>query len=185
MEVFRRFFKHMPTSYCLPPLLLRGSRRDFQLSHLLEATSIESTSEGERRLLNLVLPPWQRPEVWTSAQKARFIESVFLGLGCGYYVVNGQDWDRTGEALPMSGWLLDGQQRLTAIRDFIAGDVRIFGGIRWDDLDRLDKLRRFLRQPFPCFELDYTSDEDALKLLYERLNFGGTPHTGSDRDALR
>jgi len=43
-----------------------------------------------------------------------------------------------------------------------------------------DQLR-FKRRPFPCFELDYTDDENSLKELYDRLNFSGTPHTAEQR----
>lgn len=40
---------------------------------------------------------------------------------------------------------------------------------------------RFHRTPFPCMELDYVSDEAVRRELYDRLNFGGTPHGDADR----
>lgn len=164
----------------IPAPLLKGSRRDYTLGRLVEMTPTDPTMPTERRLLGFVLPPWQRPEVWTVEQRRRFIEGVFLGLGCGYYVTNGLDWVDNGDSAPMSGWLIDGQQRISAIRDFLSGDLVVFGDVRFTEMSRPEQLR-FCRTPFPCFELEYCSDEDALVELYDRLNFGGTPHTPEQR----
>lgn len=78
--------------------------------------------------MNLVLPPWQRPPSWNLDQQVQFIEGIFLGLGTGYYVINGRDYDDQGHDKPMSGWLIDGQQRITAIARFFHGEISIFGG---------------------------------------------------------
>lgn len=164
----------------IPPPLLTGSRREYTIGHLVDSTPVDPTTPMERRLLSLVLPPWQRPEVWSALQKRRFIESIFLGLGTGYYVVNGLDWDNAGACLPMAGWLLDGQQRICAIRDFLNGTLVVFDDVKFTEFSKPDQVR-FLRNPFPCFQLEYTSDEDTLKELYDRLNFGGTAHTAEQR----
>lgn len=160
----------------IPKPLLTGSRRDYTLGRLVEMRPVDPTMPTERRLLGLVLPPWQRPEVWSNDQKRRFIESIFLGLGCGVYVMNGQEWDQSGLSAPMAGWLIDGQQRITAIRDFLAGELVVFGDVRFSGMSNPDQ-RRFLRTPFPCHELDYCDDEAVLIELYNRLNFGGTQHS--------
>lgn len=164
----------------IPPPLLRGARREYMIDRLIEMTPIDPTMPEERRLLGLVLPPWQRPEVWSLEQKRRFVEGIFLGLGCGYYVTNGLEWDKNGDSAPMSGWLIDGQQRMTALRDFIAGELVVFGDVRFSEMSKPEQMR-FCRTPFPCFELEYTDDEEALMELYDRLNFGGTPHTPAQR----
>ncbi|WP_432263394.1 DUF262 domain-containing protein [Cupriavidus sp. TMH.W2] len=165
----------------LPQPLLSGTHRSFDIDYLQSGTAVDTTRLDERRILNLVLPPWQRDEVWTDEQKRRFVEGVFLGLGTGFYVINGCDWGRDGKSLPMSGWLIDGQQRMSAIRDFLNDSLSIFNGVRFSMLDRPTALRRFLRVQFPCIELAYTDDEEKLKELYDRLNFGGTPHTAEER----
>lgn len=130
--------------------------------------------------MSLVLPPWQRKEVWSEAQKIQFIEGIFLGLGCGYYVTNGLEWLPNGDSAPMSGWLLDGQQRISAIRDFYEDKLTVFEDVTYSSLDEPARMR-FGRTVFPCFELDYTADENVLIELYNRLNFGGTPHTEAER----
>lgn len=70
--------------------------------------------------------------MWTQAQKRRFVEGIFLGLGSGYYVTNGLEWADDGATAPMAGWLLDGQQRMNALR------VRVVG--RDEMIDALHKL---------------------------------------------
>lgn len=160
----------------LPEPLLIGTRREYDIAYLIDAAPKDKTVPAERLLLSLVLPPWQRDEVWTTDMKRRYIEGIFLGLGTGMYVVNSADYFVDGRTKPMSGWLLDGQQRISAIRDFLADELTIFDGIRFSMLDRVTALRRFLRTPFPCFEISYCDNEDTLLELYDRLRFCGVPH---------
>lgn len=170
----------------LPQRLLNGRKREFMIEHLLEGSKLGEAREGERQLLNLTLPSWQRPASWSREQQVRFIEGIFLGLGCGYYVVNGCDWeDVDGEARPkpMSGWLLDGQQRIRAIQEFVQGGLVVFGDVTYEGLGKVERMR-FGRESFPCHELDFCQDVAALKELYLRMNFGGTPHTQADKDLV-
>lgn len=168
----------------LPQPLLNGTERSYTISNLWEGTRAKGNTPLERQLLNLVLPPWQRPAVWSESQQVSFLEGIFLGLGTGYYVINGRDWNDEGNDSPMSGWLIDGQQRITAIARFVNDEICVFGGIRYSDLSIGEKRRRFDNMTFPCIELEYQDDENLLKELYRRLNFGGTPHTQADLELL-
>lgn len=164
----------------LPAPILDGCNRAYSISGLWEGTPANPSTPSERRILNLVLPTWQRPVRWSDAQQIRFIEGIFLGFGTGIYVVNGRDYENDGTDKPMSGWLLDGQQRITAIARFKAGEIAVFGGVRYPDMGRPEQLRRFDNVVFPCIELEYTADEAKLMQLYHRLNFSGTAHTTED-----
>lgn len=167
----------------IPPKLLAGVSHEFPIECLLVAKPTDTTVAAERQLLGFVLPHWQRDEVWETERKQRFIEGIFLGLGTGTYVVHQSDWDANGTA-PMSGWLIDGQQRLSAIRDFAFGDLTIFDGVRYGDLDPITLKRRFKHVVFPSIEVNYQGDEAVLRELYDRLNYGGVNHTQEDRDRL-
>ena len=160
--------------------LITGRRREFSIGQFFESRPADPTMPEERRLLCHVLPPWQRAEVWSVDQQRRFVESIFYGLETGNYVSNGQDWDQAGQSRPMSGWLIDGQQRIAAIRDFVEGKLIVFGDVTYPSMTKPQQLR-FMRHPFPCFELEYTDNEDALKELHDCLNFGGTHHTEDQR----
>lgn len=168
----------------IPAPILCGVTRAYPLGSLLTNDCSDPKASSERHILGLPLPPWQRGEVWTHLQKQRFLEGIFLGLGCGTYCKNGQEWLPDGSSAPMSGWLIDGQQRISAIRDFLAGDLVIFGDVTFPAMSKAERLR-FSRTPFPCLELDYCADETALVELYNRLNFGGTPHKANERAFAR
>lgn len=168
----------------LPEPILNGTQRSYSISSLWEGTPAKPTSDDERQILNLVLPRWQRPVCWSEKQQVKFLEGVCLGLTTGSYVINGRDYDKSGNDLPMSGWLLDGQQRITAIARFIQGEIAIFGSVRYSDLSIGERRRRFDNVIFPCIELEYQADEEVLKELYRRLNFSGTAHTQEDLDLL-
>lgn len=164
----------------LPEPLLSGTRREVTIDFLLNGDPIACTREDERNLLTWVLPSWQRPEVWGYERKKAFVEGIFLGLGTGYYVVHEADWNPDGSVKPMSGWLIDGQQRISALRDFLQDKLTVFEGILFSDLDRATQRKRLLNKPFPYVSLEYGQDERALRELYVRLNFGGMPHTLAD-----
>lgn len=139
---------------------------------------------GQEWLFHYVIPPFQRELVWDEARMVKFIESAALGLHLGTWVYNNTSdaamvqvggrrcFDRTDR------WLIDGQQRLSALKRFWDDDLVVFGQ-RWCDLSGRQK-NRFLSTPFPADEIS-TTDEMELRALYDRLNFGGVSHTEDQR----
>lgn len=169
----------------VPKRIMNGTRRDYTLETLFRGIDMGTadTNVGERQLLSLTLPAWQRPEQWSVEKKKAFMEGIFLGFGTGQFVVNGSDWQPGEygiEHKPFSGWLIDGQQRISAVRDFVFNGMVLFEGLTYKGMTA-PEVRRFHREQFPCFELDYTADEQLLKTLYNRLNFGGVAHTPEQR----
>lgn len=126
--------------------------------------------EGERQLGWFVLPPFQRPPVWSEAQKVRFIESAWNGLPIGAFVLNRPD-DLTS---PYYNWLLDGQQRVTAVLEYMADAFPVMG-YSFSELGEVDLRRWDMSVSFPCMMTSLT-DRDALFEIYDRLAYGGTPH---------
>jgi len=126
--------------------------------------------EGERLLGWFVLPPFQRPPVWSEAQKVRFIESAWNGLPIGAFVFNQPD----AHASPYENWLLDGQQRITAILEYIADAFPVMGYL-YSELGEPDRRRWHMSVSFPCLKTSLT-DVTALAEIYDRLAYGGTPH---------
>jgi hypothetical protein len=96
------------------------------------------TFKGEW-LFDFKIPPFQRPVVWTQNQCIRFIESCWLGFDIGSYVVNKVEW--RGEFIhEADGYLLDGLQRITAIKKYINNEFKVFGYC-WNELDRVEQRR--------------------------------------------
>lgn len=130
---------------------------------------IRPLRDGERRLGSFILPPFQRHAVWTRQQQVRLIESIWLDLPIGAYVVN-------TPCIPpydCDDWLIDGQQRWTAIMAYVNGDFPVFGHT-YHDLPVKDK-RRFRQTPIARIDTKLT-DPVKCREVYERLAYGGTPH---------
>jgi hypothetical protein len=168
-----------------------GSPQALTLSHLemlkrqLDREGPEDLYEpGQRWLLGYAIPPFQRPLVWTTAQKVAFVESAAQGLHLGTWVYNdalaggSHDGGSSGRSHRTDRWLIDGQQRFDALDAFWSDAFPVFGKL-WSEIGTLDR-RRFLNQNFSAQMLQ-TRDELNLRRIYDRLNFGGTPHTPDQR----
>ena len=128
---------------------------------------------GGRNVMGYNLPTWQRPFVWTRAQSVRLIESVWLGLNIGTYTFN-----RSHENPEFDNLLIDGQQRLKAIQDYLSDEFEVFGH-KWSSLDRVEQ-RSFEGRHFHCY-ITKSTDEKYLRGYYDMMNFGGTAHEESQR----
>lgn len=137
-------------------------------------------------LFRFKIPDFQRPIVWDNNQCIKFIESAWLGYDIGSYLVNKvQNWvklknDDSGKEYihPYDDYLLDGQQRINAIKRYIACDFKVFG-LLYCELTEIEK-RRFENTTFTQNRV-FLTDITELKELYNRLNFGGTAHTEDQR----
>jgi hypothetical protein len=160
-----------------------GQHNNSMMSNMMVQRDIMNTVLDEkgftgRRVLGYKLPEWQRPEVWTDDQCVRFLESIWLGVGLGTYMVNMVFGNEEIDLI-----LLDGQQRLRAIERYWAGELAVTGedgvAYRWDELTEQEH-NHFLRIPFPWIETSYRTEEEA-RAAYNRHNFGGTAHTADQR----
>lgn len=132
-----------------------------------------------KSVLGYKIPYWQRSDdKWSEAQQVAFIESVFLGVSLGTFMVNS-----TLNNPDLDQILLDGLQRLTAIQQYWQGEFGVPGEdgkvYLWTDLTSEERAH-FDRMVFPWVESEYESEEEAIA-AYNHHNFGGTPHTEADR----
>ena len=139
------------------------------------------TASGQRVLGAFILPPFQRPSVWTPEQKVRLIESIWRGLPIGSYVVNDTNSWKPGTNNPQY-WLIDGQQRWQAIIDYVADEFPVLG-YSYSELSDPDR-RYFDDWVFPCYRTRI-NDVAILQDLYERLAYGGTNPDYEDVPAAR
>jgi Protein of unknown function DUF262 len=172
-----------PEPFRLPPAIMRGGAVNFTMGEL---THRHSDPKGERNfrdpegkldwLLDYILPPFQRPPVWTKAQARRFIESAWMGISLGTYVVNRNDHS-IGSHTDL--WLIDGQQRLRAVQSYLEDEFPVFG-MRFSKLNARERRHWAMNIAFPCIMI-HEADETKLRDLYNRLNFGGTAHKRSQK----
>lgn len=137
------------------------------------------------------LPSWQRKLVWTHEQNVRFILSIWAGVDLGSYLVN-ESWELIDTADGKSHYrefseaLLDGQQRLTALEQYITNQFAVPNTdgtpVFWKDLPKVER-RRFTLITFT--KATITSwDEGLLRKVYDLRSFGGTEHTEDERAIL-
>lgn len=67
---------------------------------------LESLAES-----TFLLPPYQRPVVWSREKQLAFLQTVWRGFPTSPCVI----WRRRGAGLSTQRWVMDGQQRLTAM----------------------------------------------------------------------
>ncbi len=115
------------------------------------------------------IPEWQRDEVWDTARKQKLIDSILRGwrLPKFYFMVTG----------PQTYEVVDGQQRLATIFEFLAGDLSLadetakeFGGYRYSELsaDVSDEVDDF---EIDFDEISDASDDDLME-FFQRLQNG-------------
>lgn len=163
-------------SFAIAEIIRLGSQKDRD-----EVDKIAGRTPGQFEWLgNLVLPPFQRPSVWTQEQKVRFIDSIWRGYDIGRYMV--VHWEDGGI---WADCLIDGQQRIRAILEYTSDSFPMIGvddqPYFWSSLSRPEQ-RRFENVVFPRAVLrmpDLTEEE--LRDIYNRCNYGGTAHTEDQR----
>lgn len=164
----------------IPKPFLDATTRNYciEIGAVIRDSMARPVHPTERQLGMFKLPRFQRPAVWTTYQQFMFIESIWLHLPIGSYVVNRDD--QTDLGYPCDSWLLDGQQRWTAIIDYINDKLPVFG-LRFSELTVVQR-RKFMNHPFPAIETRDLTPDKCLD-IYNRLAYGGTNHSQAEREA--
>lgn len=93
--------------------------------------------------------PYQRGSVWTTDQRCALIKSLYMGLPVGSIIVSALPYT----AEPYHWRIVDGKQRIEAIRAFASDDLEIpYRWLRAEDIDP-----------------DLDADEDSM-VLYSALS---------------
>lgn len=127
-----------------------------------------------RVVMGYYLPEWQRGLVWTDAQKIALIESAWRGLSIGTYTYN-----RVTMGHKFDDLLIDGQQRMNAIQDYLDDKFKVFGFL-WSDVTETDRRVWGMSIHFNSY-ITATTDEQYLRDYYNMMNFGGVAHKESER----
>ncbi|RQP93656.1 DUF262 domain-containing protein [Burkholderia stagnalis] len=162
-----------------------GHEVDVQLGHVedfLKGQSADMVSMGG--VLELE-PDFQRGHVWTDEQRVRYVESLIRGSAPRSILFNCPGWNREKEPgdIPSHTFqCVDGLQRLTAVRKFMDGELRVFGGVSAADLKRspFDPSRYTLKVAV----YEFSNRADLLQ-FYLDLNSGGTIHGPKEIDRVR
>lgn len=157
----------------IPPSWFNASTQATSMSFLMKRNAelrFAPLGPGERILGRFVLPPFQRPPVWTREQQTKFIESCWMGLPIGAFVYNQTaEWNS-----PFDSWLIDGQQRVTSVLSYMDDEFPVMGYL-YSELTEADHRRWSMSTAFPSLRTCIDNEEE-LREVYMRLAYGGTPH---------
>lgn len=169
------------------PLRKSAYAVDVQLSRIegfLSDMEAQAKSMGGTFELN---PDFQRGHVWDQGKQVAFVENVFRGIAPMVFRFNSPGWNRVPDATDMHPYdvvCVDGLQRLTALRAFVAGEFPIFDTYSAKDLvgtpfdtNRIGKTWRL-----EMFDIAKRSD---LLQFYLDINSGGVVHTDAELDRVR
>ena len=127
-------------------------------------------------------PDFQRAHVWTQDKQIAYVEFCLRdGQSSRELLFNHPNWQGSyiGEMV-----LVDGKQRLEAVRKFIRNELPIFGGNRLNDFD---DPKRLLRSSGANFIIRVNNLKTRKQVLewYLQLNSGGVVHTSEELDKVR
>lgn len=134
----------------------------------------------------IFIPDYQREFVWTEKQKSLFIESLLIGLPIPYLFV--ADIDEEEDPYTEGNVeVIDGAQRIQTIYAYLNDKLTLIGmerlktleGSMFSDLP-LARQKRINRSTVRMIELQNV-DEDARRLMFDRLNSGGTKLTDMEK----
>lgn len=119
----------------------------------------------------IVNPEFQRNKVWDRTRQSRLIESLLLNIPIPVcFFAEDADGKRV---------VVDGQQRLRAIEEFLSGTFKLHGlqvlgalnGKRWADLTER-QARLIKNRTIRCIVISEKSHPDIRFEVFERLNTG-------------
>lgn len=122
----------------------------------------------------IVRPSFQRNRVWDRSRQSKFVESILLNIPIPTLFF-AEDDDKTKV-------VVDGQQRLLALKDFLENqyplrNLEVLPGLigkRFDDLT--ERQQRIIRnRTLRCLVISARSDSEIRFQVFERLNQGGVP----------
>lgn len=116
---------------------------------------------------SMVLSPFfQRKLVWRLAHKVDFIKTILLGYPFPEIFVSRGTLDV--ETMKSTSCIVDGQQRMNAIKEYIEGEFEV-DGQRYADLTPADKSK-FLKYEIAIIDLDLPHDDEQIIEIFKRLN---------------
>lgn len=122
---------------------------------------------NEIKTKRIILSPYfQRNYVWREIHKIDFIDTILSGLPFPEIFLAKGDLDV--ESMITTSCVVDGQQRLSTILDYIDNRFEVKGK-KWADLNHDDKSN-FLKYEVAIIELDIEVNDPLIEEIFKRLN---------------
>nr|WP_023842435.1 DUF262 domain-containing protein [Burkholderia sp. M701]BAO18892.1 protein of unknown function DUF262 [Burkholderia sp. M701] len=152
---------------------------------------VEKFLEGQRRDVESMGgvmeldPDFQRGHKWDATQRTRYIESLIRGCAPRNILFNCPGYTtgkEPGDIPEHTFQCIDGLQRITTVRKFMAGEFCVFENLKAADLkgSPFDPSKYRLR--IAVYEFSKRAD---LLQFYIDLNAGGTAHSEEEIERVR
>lgn len=130
------------------------------------------SSKGEKEY-------YQRPFVWSEEDNRNLIDSIYNNIDCGKVLVRNRDWNECELAGEEAAWkdIVDGKQRMNAIRAFVNNEFKDSCGNYYDDLSHIAQHYFGNHQLFSYSELPENSKDSDVLEQFLKLNFCGVPQS--------
>ena len=116
---------------------------------------------------NIVLAPhFQRKLVWRLAHRVDFLKTILLGFPFPEIFISRGAIDV--DKMTSTSFIVDGQQRMTSIKQFIDGKIEV-DGRTYMQLSSEEK-ERFLKYEIAVIDLDIANDDPRVIDIFTRLN---------------
>ena len=131
-----------------------------------------------------VNPDFQRGHVWTEQQQCEFVEFFLRGGKTGRIIYfNKPDWQREVQPGAYNDFVVvDGLQRLTALRKFMQGKLKVFGLF-------LYQFEGTIRQSSACdnlcFNINSLKTKREVLEWYLQMNTGGVVHSAAEIEKVK
>ena len=156
----------------------------------IEGTPISASNFNPFVFVNGEKKYYQRPLCWSLKDKQLLLESIYNNVDCGKIVVRNRGWEelrklqKEGHELAWKD-VVDGKQKLHAIKSFMDGEYPDLHGNYFEDLSDQAQRRLTNNQLISYSELpEKTTDEEVLK-QFLRLNFSGVPQSQEHLDYIK
>lgn len=134
-------------------------------------------------------PDFQRGHVWDQAKRVAYVENLFRGTAPTLIRMNCAGWNSKtpggGDLNPADIVCVDGLQRLTALREFMKDEFKIFDQYLASDLKGTPFApSRMTSWTIELEVFDIASRAELLQ-FYIDINRGGVVHTDEEIDRVR
>ena len=145
---------------------------------------LEEQLNHYKKNFNLQLDPdFQRPHVWTLEKQERYVEFILRGGRSSRDIYfnqpNWMHWKKDVNLKNSPLVLVDGKQRLNAVRLFLNNEIKAFGCYYKEFEDSLNIIVDFI------FHVNSFSTRKEVLQWYLDLNSGGVVHTEEELNYVR
>lgn len=133
--------------------------------HVRSRDLVSLVNEVDEKKL-IMSPYFQRNLVWREVHKRDFVETILLGLPFPQIFIAQGEIDV--ETMRSQACIVDGQQRMNAITEYVRGNLSVQGE-KFSDLDT-QRREDFLRYQVPVIDLEIKASDPQIIEIFQRLN---------------